>query len=514
MSKYIVAIDVGTTGTKAMVLNEKGDVLGAGYGEYGCNYPNPDWVEQDADFLTHETFKACKAAVEKANVPAKDIACVSFSTQRATFGFADENGKMLNNRYYGWQDNRAASVIGEMCSKISADELYSISGMPVTPTFSVEKIYWVMKNDPETYRKAKHIVMMPDYVMKTFGADEFVTEVTNACCSGMVDVFKLEWSDRIIDALGIDKKKLPKLVKPSTKVGTVSPEASKLSGLPVGTPIITGTGDQQCAALGAGVIEDGFASLTLGTAGLLVVGSKTLNLKTSPGLMAPSSGAVGLFELEGIQLGAASSYRWIRDVMAELEINQGKAQNVDPYVLMEELINKSAPGANGIVFLPYLIGAGYPSWNPETKGVFAGIKFSNTKADMLRAVMEGITLEAKDMYEAMKTSDVKIRSLTITGGATKSPAWRQIIADMFDAEIKILKVPDATIIGAGILGAVGAGLYTTPKEAVEHMVHVTSTLKPIAANVKRYNDVYQVYRALYTSLIGDGVFTKLSSLNK
>jgi xylulokinase len=512
MSKYIVAIDVGTTGTKAMVLSDKGDVLGAGYGEYGCLYPHPNWVEQDAEHLTEMTFKACKTAIEKANVPADSIACVAFSTQRATFGFVDDKGNMLNNRLYGWQDNRAASVIGEITSKIDAGELYAISGMPVTPTFSVEKVYWVMKNDPETYNKAKYIVMMPDYIMYRFGADDFFTEVTNACCSGMVDVYKLEWSDRILDALGIDKRKLPKLVNPSVKVGEVKEDIAKLTGLPVGTPIVTGTGDQQCAALGAGVIEDGFASLTLGTAGLLVVGSKTLDLRKSPGLMAPSSGALGLFELEGIQLGAASSYRWIRDVLAEVEVEEGSKTGVDPYVLMEKHVEASKPGSNGVVFLPYLTGAGYPTWNPETKGVFAGLKFSNTKSDLIRAVMEGITLEAKDMYEAMKTSDVTIRSLTITGGATKSPAWRQIIADMFDAEIKVLKVPDATIIGAAILGAIGVGIYENPSDAVANMVEVAYTLKPIKENVEKYNEVYQVYRALYQSLINDGVFNKLSSL--
>ncbi len=512
MSKYIVAVDVGTTGTKAMVLTEKGNVLGTGYGEYGCIYPQKDWVEQDGELLTQETFKACKAAIEKSKIDPKDIACVAFSTQRATFGFVDDNNELINNRLYGWQDNRAASVIGEIAEKIPADELYAISGMPLTPTFSLEKVVWVKKNDPDVYDKTKFIVMMPDYIMYRFGADEFVTEVTNGCCSGMMDVYKLQWSDRILEALDIDKAKLPRLVNPSEKVGEVTPEVSELTKLPVGTPIITGTGDQQCAALGAGVIEDGFASLTLGTAGLLVVGSKNLELEKSPGLMAPSSGVLGLFELEGIQLGAASSYRWIRDVMAEVEVAEGKKTGTDPYVLMEKHIEASEPGSNGIVFLPYLIGAGYPTWNPETKGVFAGLKFSNTKSDMIRSVMEGITLEAKDMYEAMKSSDVEIHSLTITGGATKSPAWRQIIADMFDSEIKILEVPDATLIGAGILGAVGAGIYSSPAEAVANMVRVESTLQPIKENVERYNQVYQVYRSLYQTLINEGVFTQLSSL--
>jgi xylulokinase len=515
MKKYLIGVDVGTTGSKAMVLDLEGNVIGSGYGEYPCVYPKADWVEQDAELLIQETFKACRMAIDDSGVDPQEIISIGFSAQRATFGFIDENDKMIGGRFYGWQDNRAASVIPYITSVMDPDTLYKTTGMPVTPTFSFEKIVWVMKNDPEVYEKAVTIAQMPEYVMHRFGVEGYKCERTNACCSGMVDVKTLTWADNILEAYGIDKNKLPDLVDPGTHIGGVSAEVAALTGIPEGTPLCTGTGDQQCAALGAGVVSDGNASLTLGTAGLLVVGSKKPMLEDESGfLMVPSSGALGTYELEGIQLGAASSYRWARDVLCQEEKSLGKDVGVDPFVLMDHHIQKSPAGANGLIFMPYLTGSGYPYWNPQAKGCFLGLGFENTKSDMVRAVMEGVTLESKDMYEKMKASGVSMNRLSITGGATKSKAWRQIIADMFGIEINVLKVPDATIVGAAILGGVGAGVFSDVPEGVGKLVNFVETIQPIEENVKTYNDIYDVYSKTYLSLRDGGVFSGISEMKK
>jgi xylulokinase len=515
MKKYLIGVDVGTTGAKAMVLDLEGNVIGGGYGEYGCDYPKPDWVEQNAEMMILEIFKACRTAVETSKIDPNEIISVGFSTQRATFGFVDANGNMINNRFYGWQDNRAASVIPYMNSVIDAETLYKKTGMPVTPTFSLEKVVWVMKNDPEVYEKAALIVQMPEYVMHRFGVEGFKCERTNACCSGMIDVHTLEWAEDVLDAFGIDKNKLPELVDPGVKIGEVTAEVAKLTGIPAGTALCTGTGDQQCAALGAGVVEDGNASLTLGTAGLLVVGSKRPMLEDESGfLMVPSSGALGTYELEGIQLGAASSYRWVRDVLCQTEKALGEDIGVDPFVLMDHHIQHSQVGSNGLIFMPYLTGSGYPYWNPQAKGCFLGLNFDNNRSDMVRSVMEGITLESKDMYEKMKATGVTMNRLSITGGATKSEAWRQIIADMFGIEINVLKVPDATIVGAAILGGVGAGIFEDVPEGVDKLVNFVETIQPIEENVKRYNEAYDVYSKTYAALNSGGVFSGISGLKE
>ena len=515
MSDYLVGIDVGTTGAKAMVMDTEGNVISSGYREYPCIYPRQDWVEQDAEMLIQQTFSACKDAIESGQVDNSRIAGVGFSVQRATFLFTDEKNDVIGGNFYGWQDNRAGSEIEYITSKIPADELYKIAGMPVTPTFSLEKIIWVMRNEPEVYAKVNKILLTSDYVMWRFGTEDFYCERTNACCSGMLDVNTLSWSEKVLDTFGIDKAKLAKLVDPGTVIGSVSQEAALLSGLKEGTPLVTGTGDQQCAAVGAGVSEPGFASLTLGTAGLLVVGTEKAMLEDKSGfMMAPSSGILGMYEVEGIQLGAASSYRWCRDTVADLEKGEAEKQGKDPYVLMEEHINKSAPGSNGVMFMPFLIGSGYPYWNFEAKGSFMGLKFSNTKSDMVRSVMEGITLESKDMYEKMKENNIEIKSLAITGGATKSPAWRQMIADMFNVEVKQLKVEDATIVGAAILAGVGVKKFSDARDGVSKMVNYIDTIKPDSENAAKYQKVYEVYTSAYEAMNHSGMYKKLSALSE
>lgn len=253
------------------------------------------------------------------------------------------------------------------------------------------------------------------------------------------------------------------------------------------------------------------ASLTLGTSGFLVAGAQSLDLSKTAGLMAPLSPAFGICELEANQLGAASAYRWARDVLAETECARAEDTGTDAYRLMDIRAEQSPPGSNGVVFLPHLTGSGYPNWDPDARGVFAGLTFSSTKNDLLRAVMEGITLEAKDMYETMRESGVSIRSLAITGGATKSRLWRQIIADMFATEVKVLAVADATLVGAAIIGAVGAGLFADVREGAREMVHISHTVPPIPENAETYRRLHRVYREVYASLRG-GAFRQLSSL--
>ena len=510
MPEYLVGIDVGTTVSKAVVVDTDGNIAGSGHREYSCIYPRENWVEQNGEMLIKMTFEACKEAVLNSGIDPHKIISVGFSAQRATFAFLDENKNIIDGNFYVWQDNRASTEIEYITSKIPAEELHEISGMPVTPTFSLEKIIWIMKNEPKKYGKARYIVQVPDYVMYRFGADDLFCEVTNACSSGMIDIKKLCWSDKILDTFKINKDKLPRLINPGTAVGRVTGKIAEKSGLAAGTLLCSGSGDQQCSSLGAGVIKDSHASLTLGTSGLLIVGTDKPVIEKKYGLMTSSSASLGLYELEGIQLGAASSYKWICDILGGLEKAASKELNINPYGLIDQHLLNSPVGSNGIVFMPFLSGSGYPCWNSEAKGIFAGLKFSNTKGDMLRSVMEGITLESKDMYETMKTTGVKISSLTINGGATKSPVWRQIIADMFNVEIRLLKVMDATNIGTAILAGVGSGLFKDAADGVARMVKFTGIIKPIDGNVVKYNKIYEIYKEIYNVFNGSGIFKKLS----
>jgi xylulokinase len=506
MATYLMGIDIGTTGANAMVFDADGHALGGGYREYPSVYPEEHHVEQEAALLVESAFDVCRQTLRQAKIDPSEVRAVSMSSQRATFGLLDEEDRIIGGRFYGWQDNRAISVLPEIEAKIGAQELYQITGMPLTPTYSLEKLVWIKKHQPERYAQTSKVVFPADYVLYQFGADALRTEVTCACCSGLIDVHTLEWSDRVLGAVGLDRAKFASLVRPGTVVGTVSLAAAQKSGLAEGTLLVCGTGDQQSAAIGAGVIDHGRASLTLGTAGLLVVGTRQLELAKSPGLMALSSGQIGLYELEGIQLGAASCYRWIRDTFFHADVSgkHGLPAEANLYERMEGLLHTSRPGANGIVFLPYLSGAGYPHWNPLASGMFAGLRFSHAPADMMRAVIEGVALESFDMYQHMKEAGVVISSLAVTGGAMESPVWRQTIADVFGMEIRPLQVPNATLVGAAIFAGIGAGVFRDVAEGVAKTVHFAEPVRPIAENVDVFRKRYDTYKHMCSAMTSRG----------
>ncbi|MDA3925136.1 MAG: FGGY family carbohydrate kinase [Kiritimatiellae bacterium] len=502
MSGYLMGIDIGTTGVNAMLFDTKGNAFGGGYREYPSVYPAEHQVEQDAGLILESAFEVCRLALQESGINPDEILAVSMTSQRATFGLLDAEDNIIGGHFYSWQDNRAISVLSEIETKIDPEKLYQTTGMPLTPTYSLEKLYWIKKHQTERYDKTEKVVFPADYVMYKFGADALQTELTCACCSGMINAHTLEWAEDVLDALDLDISKLSNLVKPGSVVGKVSQTAADRSGLAKGTLLVTGTGDQQSAAIGGGVIDQGRASLTHGTAGLLVVGTRELELSKSRGLMATLSGKLGLYELEGIQLGAASCYRWLRNTFYSDQVweDNKPSKETSLYKKMDQLAMSSKPGANGVIFLPFLSGAGYPHWDPMAGGMFAGLRFSHTPADMMRAVIEGVALESFDMYEKMKEANVVISSLAVTGGAMVSPLWRQTIADIFEMEIHPLQVPNATLVGASIFAGIGAGVFKDVADGVAETVRFAEPVQPIAENSGVYRERYKSYKHLCAAI--------------
>lgn len=517
MNNYVMGIDIGTTGTKALVIDLDGNVLASGYREYPLSYPKPNHVEVNADYLMDMVYDSVRDAINKAeikNVKNTEIAAVSFSVQRATFAMLDNDLKPINNTFYVWLDNRAETIMDEIYSSMDRDYMFSITGMPITRTYSLEKVYWLKKFSPEVYDNTRYFSLVDAYAMWCFGSDTFCTETSNAMVSGMMDVRTLQWNTEVMDILGLRTDLLPPLVPPGSVVGKIKKDIAEKTGLAEGTLIVAGSGDQQAAAMGAGVIEDGSMSLTLGTVGELVVGLAKPDFSKLNNLMIPCTPKLGIFEIEGNQISGATCYRWARDVFCPTEVALGTEMGVDPYVLMENYINKSVPGSNGVIFQAALFGTGYPTWNGEATGSFVGLKSSNSRADMVRAVMEGITLESRFIYEAIKETGVHLKdSITITGGATKSPAWCQIIADVLGCKLHTLEVPDASIIGVAALAAIGAGFFKDTGEGVARMVRTKDTIMPISDNVQFYNKLFPIYRDTYYALNNAGIFSKLAQLN-
>ena len=514
MKKYVIGIDVGTTGTKAMVIDLKGTNLGSSYRDYPFVQPQQNWVELEADNLLDQVFTVTRESVEKSGVDPAEIAAVSFSVQRSSVLLVDEEGKALENRIMVWLDTRADEVLPQMDDIMDPDYRSEITGMPSNAIFGQEKLYWWKEKRPDLWNKARYISTVDGYAMKAFGTEDYRIDVSSAQTAGLIDVRNMGWNYEILDAMGMDRDKFPKLAEPGQVVGHVSEAAAARTGLTTDTLIVVGAGDQQAGALGAGVIDNGDVSITIGTGGFVIVGVSEPKFREFKGLMVSTTPNIGVFEVEGNQNSGATCYRWAKETFCDLEEVVAKNTGMDPFDLMGKMVEESSrPGSNGVIFSAGLFGTGYPTWNSTASGAFIGLRDNNSKADILRSVMEGVTLEARFMLESVRETGVHTKPIiTITGGATKSPIWKQIMADVMGVTCRTLDVTDAPLIGVAGLAAYGAGLFKSKSEIVENMVHFKEEIQPIPENVEIYNKIFNIYKKFYYAMNDSGIYDDLTKI--
>ncbi len=510
MAKYLAGIDVGTTGARCVIFDTQGNVIDGDYREYGATYPKPGWVEQDMLELVAQTMDACKAAIAKSGVNPKEIASIGFSTQRSVTTPVDKAGQPVRPMI-GWQDARTGAEVAEMCQLIDPQKYYNTSGMPMGTTWIITKVLWLRKNEPETFAKIYKVVQNQDLVLKAFGADDFYTDVSDMAFYGVWDMPNVKWSQELCDLFQVSPDLFGKPTPPGTQVGVISAKIAEKTGFAVGTPFCVGAGDQNCGVVGMGSIKPGMATVTLGTAGLAIV---TLGqpIEGTGGLMITNHAVPGLWEAEGLTNAAASSYRWFRDTVGTLEKELEAKNGRSAFEYLNDLAAASPAGSRGLLYLPYLGTAATPRWNANARASFVGMSFAHTRGDMARAVLEGTVLEVRDIMESWLQAKVEIDLLRLGGGATKSALWNQIQADVYGHPVQTLKVGESTVLGAALLGGVGAGLFKSIAEGVETMVQVTGEVEPNMANHQVYEEMYQAYVAAYEGLAGSGAFDKLAKI--
>ncbi len=511
--KYLAGIDIGTTGSKAIIFDLQGAVLGGGYREYPCTYPKPGWVEQDAPLMISKMMEAAKEAIHESGVDPTDIAAVSFSAQRCCSIFLDKEGKLVRPMI-SWQDNRTMAEVEDIRAKITDDEYHEITGFPNNTTWMLSKILWVRKNEPQNWQKVHKVVQAHDYAVAAMGADGYYNDVSDARYYGFWDPYTFTWSDTLLDMFEIDKALLPEPTPSSTQVGTVSQEAAARSGFAEGTPICVGAGDQNSAAVGSGVVNPGDASVSMGTAGAAVAYVDTPFRDPNKITFVTNHAMYGKWLLEGYQAGAAGVYRWFRDEIATLEGAYAEASGTDIYLLLNEMVSKTPAGAKGLVFLPYLASAATPRWNPAARGTLTGLTFAHDRGCLARAFMEGITLDMRDLLQSMIDSGIEISTIRILGGPTKSPLWNQMQADIYNRHVETLKTTDAAVVGAAIIAGVGAGIFADIPEGVAQMVKADRQYEPIPENAKLYDELYDLFCRMYEGLNEKGVFTSLAKIQE
>lgn len=510
--KYLVGIDVGTTGTKTLIFNLKGEIVGSGYKEYSCSYPKPNWVEQDVRELIGAMFETNKMALRNGNIDPADILSIAASTQRGCCVFVDKSDDPM--LMISWQDNRTTDEVGEIAQKIGDETYYRITGMPNAPTWLLPKILYARSKLPQIWERTHKHVQLQDVILKALGADDYYTDESAVALTGLWDTDALRYSDEIMSRFDIDKNKMAKVCLPGTRVGRITKITSEKSGFLEGTPVCVGIGDQSSATVGAGVVYPGMLSVSLGTGGMAVAFLDKKYRDPKGKAIVCNHALHGNWQLEGLQNGSAGVYRWFRDEVAALEYYKCQKDGRDVYEALNEKIKVIPVLSNGLLCMPFFAGAASPRWNVNARGMFFGLTLSHTRADMARACMEGIILEQKDIIENFKDNGVAVNKVRIIGGPTKSEIWNQIQADVYDVPAETLKVKDAAVLGAALAGAVGVGLYANVREAVDDLVKFDKRYEPIPENAEKYRELFGIYCDIYQALSDNGVYDRIANLQK
>lgn len=510
MSKrYLAGIDVGTTGVKAVLFDLAGRPVSSGYEEYACSYPQAGWVEQDCEDLIQAVYRCCERAVRGGGIAGEDVYSIGVSAQRSSTVFMSRQGKPL--KLISWLDNRAGEQVEEITQKIGRERFYEITGLPLTTTWMLPKILHTRQHDPALWEQVGKITQLQDMIQRALGVNGYHSDEPEAGFFGLWDNRRLCYSDELLSAFDLSPELLPEIKPVGTKVGEISRAAADRTGFAPGTPICVGIGDQNSAAVGAGLVQPGLVSVSLGTGGLATVLLEDCYRDPQCQAMVTSHAIRGMWTFEGLQNAAAGAFRWFRDEIAALEKDRAAQTGGNVYDVLNRMIENTPLGANGLLMLPYFAGSGAPRWNPDARGGFLGLTLSHSRADMARACVEGITLEQKDILRSIAAEGPDFSCARIVGGATNSEVWNQIQADMYGIPCETLLVNDAAALGAAVSAGVGIGVFSSIAEGASYMVRVKKRYEPIPANTARYEELYQIYTEAYEALDGADLFRRLTN---
>lgn len=509
-NELLVAIDVGTTGCRTIIFDTNGKIVSKSYQEYPTHFPSPSWVEQDALEWWRAVCSTAKTAIKKSKVHPDDIRGISVTNQRETIVPVSSQGEPLRKAIV-WQDRRTTEECNKIATNIGAQKIYATTGLTIDPYFSAPKILWIKKNEQEIFSKTYKFLLVHDYViMKLSG--EFVTEYSNASRTMLFDIRKTKWSDEICQELQIPNEKMPTLRPSGMRIGEVSSKSSEETGFAKETPIITGAGDQQAAALGVGATEAGRVNATTGTGTFILAFLDEPKYDEKRRVLCSCHAIPGKWVNEASIFTTGAVYRWFRDQFSKAEKMEAERSGKDPYELLNDEAAKIPVGSRGILLIPHCMGSGAPHWNPFDRGVIIGFTLGHERGCLVRAIMEGTGFEIKENIEVMREMGTDLHELRVTGGATRSPTWNQIQSDVTGLPVLTGSVEEATSLGAAILAGVGAGVYKGVVEAANEMVSVTARYTPNQDNSKLYSKLFNIYEKTYKALSKENIFRDLSSI--
>lgn len=492
---YLIAYDLGTSGTKASLFSTEGYLVNSDTQPYDVFFESGGKAEQNPDDWWNAVIKASKNLTK--GIDPSQIKAISFSGQMMGVVLVDKDGNSIR-RAIIWSDTRAKEEEKELVSKLGEDHGYELTGHRISCSYSVAKLMWVKKHEPEIYEKAYKSLQAKDYIiLKMTG--EFVTDYSDASGTNGLDIKNLCWSEEIFEAAGLDINKMPKLLNATDVAGYLKEDAAEILGLPAGIPVVAGGGDGPCATLGAGCIQDKQFYLTYGTSAWIGGTTKELFLDEDKVLFTFAHVIPGYYAPTGTMQAAGASYAYIKDVFCQEEVTEAKKIGKSVFQLMDKLVEQSPVGANNLIYLPYPTGERSPRWNPHASASFLGMTMQNTKADYIRAVLEGVAMNMAVILRAHRKY-VDIDSLILTGGGAKGNVLTRILADVLGCEMnRPDHVEEATSMAAAILAGIGAGIYEDASVINKFLKYEDKT-EPIPENNAYYQKRIQVFDNCYEAM--------------
>jgi len=481
----LIGLDVGTTGARAIALDPDGTIVAAASATYPLLTPKPGWTEQDPI----DWWNASASVVREVSAAVRgDVVAIGLTGQMHGSVFLDQRGQVIRPAIL-WNDQRTAHHARMLAERVGADRLIDITGNPSLTGFQAPKVLWLRDAEPVQYRHLRHLLLPKDYLRFRLSG-EFVTDASDASGTLLLDVRKRHWSQQILAALEIPGEWMPTVLESPSVGGTLSAEAAEQLGLRPGIPIAAGAGDNAAAAIGTGIVRSGLISSSIGTSGVLFAHSDQLSIDPSGRLHAFCHAVPGQYHLLAVTLAAGASLRWWRDLL-------GEALSYEELATLAEDV---PAGANGLVFLPYLSGERTPHLDPEARGALLGLRAHHTRADLTRAVFEGVVFGLRDGLDLMRGLGLDIQAARATGGGARSPLWRQLQADIFNLPIERTVADEGPAYGAALLAGVAAGVFRDVQQAAEQVRVVDAVDTPNTERVRVYEARYQTYRQLYPVL--------------
>ncbi len=495
---YLLGIDVGTTSTRVLVIDERGVVRGSHATEYPLSTPRPNWAEQDPHDWWEATITAVRAAMDRAGIGGDAIAGVGLSGQMHGSVFLDAADEVIRPALL-WCDQRTAKQCAWITETVGADDVVTETLNPVLTGFQAPKIIWLRDEEPEAWARLRRVLLPKDYVRLRL-TGEYATEVSDASGTSLLNVRERRWSQVMLERLELPEQWLPAVYESQEVSGAISARAAALTGLAEGTPVVGGGGDQAAGAVGNGIVRAGVVSVSTGTSGVVFAHLDEPVVDEELRTHTFCHAVPGKWHVMGVMLSAGGSLRWLRDELCPAEVEVAARAGVDAYELMTAEAATAPVGCEGLVFLPYLTGERTPYANPNARGVFFGLSLRHGRPHLIRAVLEGVAYGLRDSLQIIEAMGVEITQVRASGGGARSPLWRQIQTDVTGYPHSIINVDEGPAYGAALLAGVGAGLYGSVGEACDATIHIVDTPEVDEVSHRLYAGYYRLYRRLYRQL--------------